>query len=126
MQLNISRASLVAMAVGIALAPQAGAQSATGPQLEEITVTATRRNQALSDVPISVSAIGDEELQQRGARQFDDIIRLTPGLNLTRQSFTGASQIAIRGISSNAGSGTTGIYIDDTPIQVRNMGLGAC
>ena len=125
MMLNNSRASLVAMAVGIALAPQAGAQSPTGVELEEIMVTATRRSEALSDVPVSVSAIGDEELQQRGARQFDDIIRLTPGLNLTRQSFTGASQIAIRGISSNAGSGTTGLYIDDTPIQVRNMGFGS-
>jgi iron complex outermembrane receptor protein len=125
MRATSARAGFLAVAIGIALAPQAGAQSPAGPQLEEITVTATRRTQALSDVPISVSAIGDEELQQRGARQFDDIIRLTPGLNLTRQSFTGASQIAIRGISSNAGSGTTGIYIDDTPIQVRNMGFGA-
>src|SRR5512145_2529787 len=125
MRASGARSGWVAMAVGIALAPQAGAQSPAGPQLEEITVTATRRSQALSDVPVSVSAIGDEELQQRGARQFDDIIRLTPGLNLTRQSFTGASQIAIRGISSNAGSGTTGLYIDDTPIQVRNMGFGS-
>jgi len=120
-----ARASLVAIAVGVALSPPSGAQSAPGAHLEEITVTATRRSQALSDVPISVSAIGDEELQQRGARQFDDVIRLTPGLNLTRGSFTGSSQIAIRGISSNAGSGTTGVYIDDTPIQVRNMGFGA-
>ncbi len=125
LRVSNARASVLAMAVGVALAPQAGAQSPAGPQLEEITVTAARRSQALSDVPISVSAIGDEELQQRGARQFDDIIRLTPGLNLNRQSFTGASQIAIRGISSNAGSGTTGLYIDDTPIQVRNMGFGA-
>jgi outer membrane receptor protein involved in Fe transport len=116
---------ILAMAVSAALAPSARAQSPAGPQLEQITVTATRRSEALSDVPISVSAIGDEELQQRGAKQFDDIIRLTPGLNLTRQSFTGASQIAIRGISSTAGSGTTGVYIDDTPIQVRNMGFGA-
>lgn len=120
-----ARTSLVAMAVGVALMPQANAQSPASGTLEEITVTATRRSQALSDVPISVSAIGNEELQQRGARQFDDIIRLTPGLNLTRGSFTGSSQIAIRGISSNAGSGTTGLYIDDTPIQVRNMGFGA-
>ncbi len=125
LQVSNARSSVLALAVGIALAPQVGAQTPAGAQLEEITVTATRRSQALSDVPISVSAIGDEELQQRGARQFDDIVRLTPGLNLTRQSFTGASQIAIRGISSNAGSGTTGIYIDDTPIQVRNMGFGA-
>src|SRR6202000_1244536 len=33
--------------------------------------------------------------------------------------------VAIRGISSTAGSGTTGIYIDDTPIQVRALGQNA-
>ncbi len=120
-----SRASVLAAAIGVVLCPDAGAQSAAGLELEEITVTATRRSESLSDVPISIAAIGDEELQQRGARQFDDIIRLTPGLNLSRGSFTGSSQIAIRGISSTAGSGTTGVYIDDTPIQVRNMGFGA-
>ena len=38
-----ARASLAAMAVGVALVPQAGAQSPAGPQLEEITVTAARR-----------------------------------------------------------------------------------
>ena len=64
-------------------------------------------------------------MEARGVKQFDDLIRLTPGLNLTRQGQTGASQIAIRGISSDAGSGTTGLYIDDTPIQVRNLGFGA-
>ncbi|MFM7785455.1 MAG: TonB-dependent receptor plug domain-containing protein, partial [Gammaproteobacteria bacterium] len=125
-QLRTSPRAL-AIALGAALAPLALAQQspsgATG--IEEVTVTATRRVELLSKVPISVSSIGDEEMQQRGARQFDDLIRLTPGLNLTRQSATGASQIAIRGISSNAGSGTTGLYIDDTPIQVRNLGFGS-
>ncbi len=101
------------------------AQAPSAGVIEEVIVTATRRSEALTDVPISVSFIGDDEMQQRGARQFDDLVRLTPGLNLTRGSFTGASQIAIRGISSDAGSGTTGLYIDDTPIQVRNMGFGA-
>ena len=76
-------------------------------------------------MPISVSTIGNEEMQERGVKQFDDLVRLTPGLNLTRQAQTGANQIAIRGISSDAGSGTTGVYIDDTPIQVRNLGFGA-
>ena len=46
-------------------------------------------------------------------------------MNLTKNSATGASRIAINGISSSAGSATTGIYIDDTPIQVRNLGFGA-
>jgi len=102
------------------------AQTAQTPtEIEEVTVTATRRAEPLSKVPISVSTIGNEEMQERGIKQFDDLVRLTPGLNLTRQGQTGASQIAIRGISSDAGSGTTGVYIDDTPVQVRNLGFGA-
>ena len=97
----------------------------TGPQIEEITVTATRRAEPLSKVAISVSAFTVEELDSRGTRDFDDITRLSPGLNLTRSSSTGANQVSIRGISSDAGSGTTGIYIDDAPIQVRNLGFGS-
>ena len=115
--------ALAGVAMLTVAAPEATAQS--DGVIDEVIVTATRRSEALTDVPISVSMIGDAEMEQRGARQFDDLVRLTPGLNLTRGSFTGSSQIAIRGISSDAGSGTTGLYIDDTPIQVRNMGFGA-
>ncbi len=119
------RAGLAGVTLAAVAAPVSAVQAASSGVIEEVIVTATRRSEAVTDVPVSVSMIGDEEMQQRGARQFDDLIRLTPGLNLTRGSFTGSSQIAIRGISSDAGSGTTGLYIDDTPIQVRNMGFGA-
>ncbi len=114
-------------AVGAPLSAQAQTAPARDAisEIEEVVVTATRRAEPLSKVAISVSTFGNEEMEARGVKQFDDLIRLTPGLNLTRQSATGASQIAIRGISSNAGSGTTGVYIDDTPIQVRNLGFGA-
>jgi iron complex outermembrane receptor protein len=96
-----------------------------GPSIEEITVTATRRAEPLSKVPISVSTFSAEQMDDRGVKDFDDLVRLSPGLNLSRDSATGANQISIRGISSDAGSGTTGLYIDDTPIQVRNLGFGA-
>ncbi|MBS0389385.1 MAG: TonB-dependent receptor plug domain-containing protein, partial [Proteobacteria bacterium] len=114
---------------GLAL-PQAHAQTASGGQnassaIEEITITATRRAEPLSKVAISVSTFGAEQMDERGVKTFDDLVRLSPGLNLTHQSATGANQISIRGISSDAGSGTTGVYIDDTPIQVRNLGFGA-
>jgi outer membrane receptor protein involved in Fe transport len=96
-----------------------------GPMIEEITVTATRRAEPLSKVAISVSTFSAEQMDDRGVKDFDDLVRLSPGLNLSRDSATGANQISIRGISSDAGSGTTGVYIDDTPIQVRNLGFGA-
>ena len=37
----------------------------------------------------------------------------------------GSNNVSIRGISSEAGAGTTGIYIDDTPIQIRGLGFNS-
>ncbi len=98
---------------------------AQGPALEEVVVTASRREESLSKVPISVEAFSQEQMDAQGLKSLDDVVRYTPGLTLTRTGFTGANQISIRGISSAAGAGTTGIYIDDTPVQVRNLGFGA-
>jgi len=99
--------------------------SGSSAVLEEVTVTATRREEPLSKVALSITAFDAEQMEARGVRNFEDLVRLSPGLNLTKNSATGASRIAINGISSSAGSATTGIYIDDTPIQVRNLGFGA-
>ncbi|WBO21113.1 TonB-dependent receptor [Sphingomonas abietis] len=85
----------------------------------EIVVTATRTEQSISKVPISISAFNQQALDLKGAKTLADVARFTPGL----QFDNGSNQIAIRGISSNAGAGTTGIYIDDTPIQIRNLGF---
>lgn len=92
-----------------------------------IIVTSRRTEEALSDVPLSVAAYSQESLDERGVRNIDDIAQITPGVTLTRgdQRNAGAANIAIRGISSTAGSATTGIYIDDTPIQIRNVGFSA-
>jgi iron complex outermembrane receptor protein len=89
----------------------------TGPALSEIVVTATRQNELISRVPISVSAYTQQTLDDKGVKSIEDIIRFTPGVTFDDYE----NHIAIRGISSDAGSGTTGIYIDDTPIQMRNL-----
>jgi iron complex outermembrane recepter protein len=102
-----------------------GAQSQPDDDgLQEITVTATRREESLSKVPVSVSAFSQEQMDSRGLKQIDDVVRYTPGLTLGRTG-NGGNNIAIRGISSGAGAGTTGVYIDDTPIQVRNLAYSA-
>jgi iron complex outermembrane receptor protein len=106
------------------VATQLHAAEGDEPVLQEIVVTATRREESLSKVPVSVSAISQEQMDAQGLKVIDDIVRYTPGLQFTRIG-TGANSISIRGISSGAGAGTTGVYIDDTPTQVRNLAYAA-
>ena len=59
-------------------AEPAVAGDATGP-LQEIVVTATRHEESLSKVPISVTALTQESLDVRGIKDFQDVARFTPG-----------------------------------------------
>jgi outer membrane receptor protein involved in Fe transport len=97
---------------------------APGDSLQEITVTATRSAELQSRVPISVTAFTQAQMDKQGIKNIDDVVRLTPGINLNRGN-NNTNNIAIRGISSPAGASTTGIYIDDVPIQARNLGYAS-
>jgi outer membrane receptor protein involved in Fe transport len=93
----------------------------TGPsQLQEVVVTANRREESSSKVPISVSAYTQATMDSLGIKDFTDIARFTPGVQIDAGQ---TNAISIRGISSSGGAGTTGIYIDDTPIQIRALGF---
>ncbi|HEY4038387.1 MAG TPA: TonB-dependent receptor [Burkholderiaceae bacterium] len=114
-------------------APASAAPAATGTEAapspssgrtEEIVVTATRHEAALSKVPLSVSAFTQESMDEKGIKDFVDVARFTPGVQIDATG-TGVNQISIRGISSSGGSGTTGIYIDDTPIQIHSLGFNS-
>jgi outer membrane receptor protein involved in Fe transport len=97
-------------------------EAAAPGTLQEIVITATRHQEQMSKVPVSVSAFSQETLDLKGVKDFTDIARYTPGVNIDTN---GTNAISIRGISSSGGSGTTGIYIDDTPIQMRALGFNA-
>jgi outer membrane receptor protein involved in Fe transport len=121
------RTGLLAGLIGFACLPGAAraddqapaTESAAAPaSLMEVTVTATRREASLSKVPISVTALTQEGLDDRGIKDFSEIARFTPGVNFDT---SGTNNISIRGISSTGGAGTTGIYLDDTPIQMRAL-----
>jgi outer membrane receptor protein involved in Fe transport len=119
-----------ATALALALLPapllaQTDAKPARKPRphggAEEIVVTATRRSSAISRVPLSVTAFTQATLDAKGARDISDVVRFTPGVSFDPVT----NNVSIRGISSEAGAGTTGLYIDDTPVQVRNLGFNA-
>jgi iron complex outermembrane receptor protein len=116
----------------MSMAATGDAETAPSSGLEEIVVTATRRTERLQDVPISVMAFSQEKLDAQGLKNIDDLSRLSPGVNFQRNGMSSAgnyndegSDINIRGVDSTAGTSTTGIYIDDSPIQTRHVGFGS-
>ncbi|HEY1963161.1 MAG TPA: TonB-dependent receptor [Rhizomicrobium sp.] len=101
--------------------PALAQTAAGGGGIEEVVVTAQRREEVLSKVPISVTAFTSERLDQLNAKNFGDLVAYTPGVNFNAET----NSISIRGVNSAAGDATTGIYIDDTPIQLRTLGFGS-
>jgi outer membrane receptor protein involved in Fe transport len=96
-------------------APQArSAQSA----ISEITVTSRRFSESVRDVPISISAYDSKTLDVAGVKDFSGVAQFTPGVTFSSSN----NLIAIRGISSSAGAATTGVYVDDAPVHIRQFG----
>ena len=110
------------LAPGATLAADADEAAEPAQQMQEVTVTASRREQSLSKVPISVSAYTQDAMDIKGIKDIDDVARYTPGVRVDASQ---SNSISIRGIASTGGSGTTGIYIDDVPIQVRDLGFNS-
>jgi outer membrane receptor protein involved in Fe transport len=94
--------------------------AAPAPSEGEIVVTATKQSATLSRVPISLTAVTQKTLDEQGVKNIGDIARTVPALTLQRSGADSAPNIAIRGIYSTAGAPTTGIYLDDVPLQKRN------
>jgi Outer membrane receptor proteins, mostly Fe transport len=84
----------------------------TGVVIQEIVVTAQKREQRLQEVPMAVSAVSGTQLEQRGITQFQDLLRNIPGVSFSGVE-PGQSRYAIRGISTQASSPTVGVYMDD-------------
>jgi outer membrane receptor protein involved in Fe transport len=92
--------------------------------LDEIVVTAQRREESILRVPISIQAFSQSDLEARNLKTLGDIAAVTPGVSFRPVGYT--NWFTIRGISQNAGGGvaglgpnTTALYIDEAPIQAR-------
>lgn len=88
--------------------------------LEEVLVTATRRQESLQNVPIAISTLSTAEMERQGIETFEDFARQMPGVSFNKVS-KNLGTFAVRGIAVNttAGAGlqnTTAVYIGDVPI----------
>ena len=93
---------------------QDGAQATPAVDEGVILVTAQRREEASVDVPISLTALDNSQLQAAGVEQLSDIVQLTPSLRFDSQG--PAVQPTIRGvgtaITTSGGGPNVGIYVD--------------
>ena len=95
--------------------------SGAGAPLEEIVITAQKRTEKLSDVPVSASVLSADALSRVNAGDITDLNNLVPSVDLIG-TFNGRVPIGIRGISSNANEATVGlasgvaIMIDGVPV----------
>ncbi|MDE2220555.1 MAG: TonB-dependent receptor, partial [Gammaproteobacteria bacterium] len=103
MRLNSKIAFAVAAAMGASTGVfAADATSATGASaggLEEIIVTAQRRSESIQNVPITIQAIGSEQLSQLSIKTFDDVVKLLPNVTFGANG-PGQGNIFMRGLSA--------------------------
>ena len=109
--LLLASSMLMALPAGAALA-----QSEDDAPADVITVTATKREESIQSVGLSISAISGEDLNARGAVDFEDYAVSIPNLafGATDDGILANRTISIRGIE---GLNTTGFYIDDVPLD---------
>ena len=98
--------------------------SAQDRDVDEIVVTATKREQQLSDVPFSVNAQTENDIRRSGSQNLEDVARNVAGLAIQNLG-PGQSQVAIRGVSAGqivrdqpGVKEQVGIYLDDSVISL--------
>jgi iron complex outermembrane receptor protein len=117
---------LAGAALFLALQPVVVAQTASpqepahgpaaSPMLEEIVVTATKRETTVLQTPMSITAISGTDIQARGFTDFASVVQTIPGVSM-QTSGPGLTEFELRGLSSSGGnSPTVGFYLNDTPL----------
>ena len=120
----------LAAALGVALLPLVA--SPVHAQLEEVVVTATKQEASLQDVPVAVSALTEESLNQRGVSNFSDYLIELPNVSAGGAG-PGQSTMYIRGVASTTPNLTTSgvaglspnvaLYLDEQPMAQPGRNL---
>lgn len=96
------------------------APAESGETLREIVVTAQKREENLKDVPISIVAVGAQELKDRQVSSLEELPYAVPNLSISNAG--NSHYIQIRGISDIVGGGSLiGIYIDEADVTMGGL-----
>jgi outer membrane receptor protein involved in Fe transport len=90
-------------------------------ELDEIVVTAEKRESTVQQTAISMTAISGELLQEHGVQTVEDLMGTVPGVSI-RTAGPGQTEYEMRGLASSGGStAVVGFYLDDTPLAASTQ-----
>jgi iron complex outermembrane receptor protein len=118
-----------AMALSVALAATAGSTitQAQGVMLEEVIVTATKREAGLQDVAVTVNAFTEQTILNAGINSTEDVAILTPSLSITSNSSPFTARVSIRGVGTSqtdpALEPSVGIFVDGVYFSRSGLGM---
>ena len=125
---KISCAIVTALALNPAIAQEKTAKA----QIETIQVTATKRTESIQDVPVSVSALNGEALENLGIESFSDYVEFLPNV-VFQGTGPGQNEIYIRGAATSqtniavssvqALQPSVAFYLDEQPVSMQGRNL---
>ncbi|MEM6626385.1 MAG: TonB-dependent receptor [Pseudomonadota bacterium] len=125
-------ASLIAITSLFGLSAHAQEAEEAEARLATINVTATKRSESAQDIPVAVNAIGEQELNELGVKNFSDYLLQLPGVT-AGGSGPGQNTIYIRGLASTTPNLTTAgvaglapnvaFYLDEQPLAQPGRNL---
>ena len=123
MRLHTTILRLLTVGVAFAIATPAFAE------IDEIVVTATKREESVQDVPIAVTAISDLELDRAGIKDLRDLAQIAPSFNMnTSQTESQGATMRIRGVGTTGNNigleSAVGVFLDGVYLSRPGVALG--
>ena len=126
--LSVKRLSVVGLVLASPFLNAAEGNRASGTTIEEIVVTAQKREESINDVGMSIQATTGEQLQDLGITDAFDLYKVVAGFS-SNVNYAGTAIYTIRGVgfqeNSLATSPTVSVYLDEAPLQFSPMTRGA-
>ncbi len=105
---------LTALAIALSFLPVSTALAQAGASsIEEVVVTARKRDESLQEVPIAITAFTEQTIERAGIERPADFITLMPNVTIVDTANVGDTQVSIRGIVSTRDAESTFAYVVD-------------
>jgi iron complex outermembrane receptor protein len=121
-------AAVLGSAYALPVVAQSGGTDARELPLEEIIVTAARRETSIQDVPFNIAAVSGQELERQRLTSLREFARTVPGLTVADQGPRAAELMTVRGLNvtslnaseflANSGGETVATYLGQIPLYV--------